>query len=185
MINHRIFAKGEITHALLSSNSNPNILIPVKAVIKDVKYHDVNPQYLIKVTKFYDTISFLKKYLFNMAFENKIGRRSRKLKLDIESIESVDDLLEVFNSEDEVKFYFVVDSIMCTKLKTEMIDLFSRIQDHLIERGFRESREKMIRTFYKGKYKLDSVNEYNVRLKRFLNDKFKSDDDFQRFTKKI
>ena len=54
MINHRIFAKGEITHALLSSNSNPNILIPIKAVIKDVKYNEINPQYLIKVTKFYD-----------------------------------------------------------------------------------------------------------------------------------
>ena len=185
MINHRIFAKGEITHALLSSNSNPNILIPVKAVIKDVKYDDINPQYLIKVTKFYDTISFLKKYLFNMAFENKIGRRSRKLKLEAESIETVDDLIEVFNSEDEIKFYFVVDSIMCVKLKAEMIDLFSRIQDHLIERGLRESREKMIRTFYRGKYKLDSVNEFNVRLKRFLSDKFRSGDDFQKFTKKL
>tara|TARA_R110001592_G_scaffold62377_2_gene190858 strand:- start:8808 stop:9362 length:555 start_codon:yes stop_codon:yes gene_type:complete len=184
MINHRIFAKGEITHALLSSNSNPNILIPVKAIIKDVKYDDINPQYLIKVTKFYDTISFLKKHLFNMAFENKIGRRSRKLKLN-EEIESVDDLIEVFNNEDEVKFYFVVDSIMCVKLKSGMIDLFSSIQDHLIERGFRESREKMIRTFYKGKYKLDSVGEFNIRLKRFLNDKFKSGDDFQKFTKKL
>ena len=185
MINHRIFAKGEITHALLSSNSNPNILIPVKAIIKDIKYDEINPQYLIKVTKLYDTISFLKKYLFNMAFENKIGRRSRKLKLNSESIESIDDLLEIFNSEDEIKFYFVVDSMMCVKLKTEMVELFSRIQDHLIEIGFRESREKMIRTFYKGKYKLDSKYEFNIRLKRFLNDKFKSDDDFQKFTKKL
>jgi len=185
MINHRIFAKGEITHALLSSNSNPNILIPVKGVIKDVKYNEINPQYLIKVTKFYDTISFLKKYLFNMAFENKIGRRSRKLKLNAEDINSMEDLLEVFNSEDESKYYFIVDSIMCVKLKADMVDLFSRIQDHLIERGFRESREKMIRTFYKGKYKLDSVNEFNVRLKRFLSDKFKSNDDFQKFTKKL
>lgn len=184
MINHRIFAKGEITHALLSSNSNPNILIPVKAIIKDVKYDDINPQYLIKVTKFYDTISFLKTHLFNMAFENKIGRRSRKLKLNNE-IESVDDLIEMFNNGDEIKYYFVVDSIMCVKLKSGMIDLFSSIQDHLIERGFRESREKMIRTFYKGKYTLDSINEFNIRLKRFLNDKFRSADDFQKFTKKL
>ena len=79
MINHRIFAKGEITHALLSSNSNPNILIPIKAVIKDVKYDDINPQYLIKVTKFYDTISFLKKYLFLVFFCSSIPANTKRI----------------------------------------------------------------------------------------------------------
>ena len=60
MIKARLFVKGETIYALLSSYSHPNILIPVKAIVKDVKYDEINPVYLIKVVKFYDNILFLK-----------------------------------------------------------------------------------------------------------------------------
>jgi len=77
MINHRLFVKGEEIYVLLTSYSHPNILIPIKAVVKDVKYDDVNPQYIVKAIKFYDNIFFLKKYLFFMGFSNKFNKRAR------------------------------------------------------------------------------------------------------------
>ena len=55
MIKHRLFVKGENAYTLLISHSHPNILIPVKVVIKDVKYDEVNPEYLVKIIKFYDS----------------------------------------------------------------------------------------------------------------------------------
>ena len=63
MIKHKIFTKGELIQALISTTQAPNVLIPVRAMIHDVKFNDVNPQYQIKIRKFYDQINFLKRYL--------------------------------------------------------------------------------------------------------------------------
>mgnify|MGYP000706873360 CR=1 FL=1 len=63
MINHKLFAKGEKIHALISTTQQPNVLFPVRAIIYDVKFDDINPRYQIKVIKFYDQIYFLKKNL--------------------------------------------------------------------------------------------------------------------------
>lgn len=92
MIKQRLFVKGETIHALISSYSHPNVLIPVKAIVKDVKYDEINPVYLIKVEKFYDNILFLKKYLFDMTFASKIGKRPRRLKIDSQKIRNQRDL---------------------------------------------------------------------------------------------
>ena len=63
MIKHKLFSKGDQIHALISTTQQPNLLIPVRATIYDVKFDDVNPQYQIRVKKFYDPIYFLKKNL--------------------------------------------------------------------------------------------------------------------------
>ena len=44
---------------------------------KDVKFDESNPQYLVKIIKFYDNTHFIKNYFMNMPFKNKIGQRSR------------------------------------------------------------------------------------------------------------
>ncbi len=59
MIKHRIFSKGERCHVLITSFTHPDILIPVKAIIKDTKWDPINPLYLIKIVKFYDSMTFL------------------------------------------------------------------------------------------------------------------------------
>lgn len=180
MIKQRLFIKGETIHALLSSYSHPNILIPVKAIVKDVKYDEINPVYLIKVEKFYDNILFLKKYLFDMTFMNKIGRRPRRLKIDPQKVRNQKDLEELFNSSEQESYYLVVDSIMCTKLKGDMVSLFNKIQNHLIEKNFRECREYTTRIFYSGHYRLTGDAEYNARLKKFIGDKVEMN--FEKFT---
>ena len=62
MIKHKIFTKGEYVQALISTTQNPNVLIPVRGLIYDVKFDDVNPRYQIRIKKFYDNIVFLKAY---------------------------------------------------------------------------------------------------------------------------
>ena len=57
MIKHRLFSKGDQIHALISTTQQPNLLIPVRATIYDVKFDDVNPQYQIRVKKLIDAVS--------------------------------------------------------------------------------------------------------------------------------
>ena len=40
MIKHKLIDKGSVAHALLSSVHEPNVLIPVKVTIKDIKFDD-------------------------------------------------------------------------------------------------------------------------------------------------
>ena len=54
MIKHKLFSKGEQVQALISTTQQPNVLIPVRATIYDVKFDDTNPQYQIRIKKFYD-----------------------------------------------------------------------------------------------------------------------------------
>jgi len=172
MIKHRLFVKGEKIFALLSSNSHPNILIPVKAVVKDVRYDEVNPKYLLKVINFYDNILFLKKFLFQMSFSNSFDKRARNIPIDSNKIKNKEDLLELLTeSENESKYYFVVDSIMTKKYRGELFELFNKIQDHLIEKKFRECRDYMTRIKYTGTYKLTGDAEFETRLKNFVGDK--------------
>jgi DNA mismatch repair ATPase MutS len=174
MITHRLFPKGEQLHALLSSNVNPNILIPVKGLVKEIKFDDINPQYLIKITHFYDTMKYLEKYFFNMRFSNGIGKKPRHLKLDFKDFKDTSELLERMNQLDEKNFYVVVDSIMCTKFMGDMAILFNKLQDHLIEIKLREIREMSIRAFYKGRYEVDSYGNFNIRLRKFIGDKIEA-----------
>jgi len=174
MINHRLFVKGEQIHALLTSYSHPNILIPVKAVVRDVKYNDVNPQYIIRVTEFFDNIAFLKKYLLNMSFSNTFDKRARKLNINKSKIKTREDLLELVSDESQKQYFFVVDSIMTKKYRGEIFELFNKIQDHLIERNLRECREYMTRTKYTGTYKMTGNAEFDARLKKFIGDKIEN-----------
>ncbi len=52
MIKHRMFGRGEKIYALLSSYTDPNLLIPIECIIKDIKIDEINPQYLIKIIRF-------------------------------------------------------------------------------------------------------------------------------------
>lgn len=168
MIEHRLFVKGEQMYALLSSHSNPNILIPVKAIVKDVKYNEINPQYQIKILKFLDTVSFLKKYLVDCSFATRFDKRARKISIEMDEIKTKEDFEGHLN---EKGFLFIVDSIMTKKYKGEIIDLFNKVQDYLVEVKLKELRTHMTRVKYTGKYKFTGEAEFNARLKKFIGDR--------------
>ena len=84
MIKHKIFTKGEYVQALISTTQNPNVLIPIRGLIYDVKFDDVNPRYQLRIKKFYDNIVFLKANLFGGRFIRDFeGKDWKDLNLNI------------------------------------------------------------------------------------------------------
>ena len=68
MIKSEILDKRSICHALISSTRNPEIIIPVKAVIDDVFFDENIPTYILRIIKVYDNIHFLKEFLYNTPY---------------------------------------------------------------------------------------------------------------------
>lgn len=175
MRKHRIFNKGEQIHCLLSSFNHPNILIPVKGIIKDYQWDEVNLRYLIKITKFYDSLPFLKKYLFDMNFYHSYEMKPKRFKLKDNEFKSVKEIEEAISGIDSDRYYLVVDSIMTTKTKVDLEKLFNKIQHFLISRHFKDLKELMTRTFYRDTMRLDSHKDFESRLYHFIGDLFEKD----------
>lgn len=183
MIKHKVFHKGEIVHCLLSSFNHPNILIPCKGVIKDIKWDLNNPTYLIKIRFFYDSLYFLKEYFFDMNFSNTFERKMKRMPLKKDDFKTIKELQDRLNqADDEKRFYVLTDSIMCTKTKANLKDLFINIQHFLISKKLKELKELSTRSFYNGVFKLNSGGEFDKRLYKFIGDKFESKgEDFNNF----
>ena len=124
MIKHQLFSKGDQIHALISTTQQPNLLIPVRATIYDVKFDDVNPQYQIRVKKFYDQVYFLKKNLFGgrfiKDFEGLPGSgRNQEVNMLRDTIDSV---LELVAQDPEIleEQEFLSDFIRALAMKKAM-----------------------------------------------------------------
>lgn len=177
MINHKLFLKGENVYTLLISHSHPNILIPVKGIIKDVKYDEINPEYLIKIVKFYDSADFLRMYFSKMSYVQTFNEKPRRLKWSEDNrLVSHDDFFRDINGPKERRFMVVVDSIMTVKNLEDMLDLFNKVEDHVIEKTIKILKHHITRTSYRGKYKIPSFGEFNIRLRKFIGDKITDDD---------
>ena len=181
MIEHELIQKESIAHSILSSVSHPNILIPVKVVVKNIKYHQENPKYLVKIIKFYENISFLKDSFMNMSFINGFDKRAKPFIFNRDKIKTIDEF-ELIISEGEERYYIVVDSIMTWKYKNDMQKMFNKLQYYLIIRNLRDLRDNSTRSFYTGNLKIETKNEFNVRLKNMIGDKlFKTEKDYKDF----
>lgn len=170
---HRIFNKGDKIHGLLSSQSKPDILFPVKGIIMDTKWDPINPKYRVKVIKFYDSIHFLKKHFFEVNFSRSFTTKVGPLPLKRDDYNTPESLVDRLNDKDAERFYFTMDSVMCVKTKPDLQELFERIQFYLISKKFKEIRELSTRSFSKGPLSLDTKNEFDIRFKQFWSDKFK------------
>lgn len=172
----KTFYKGESIHCLISSYVNPNVFIPVRGIVKDVKWDSVNPLYKIKIVKFYENISFLRKHLFEMNFYHDFDKRTRPFRIKREECPTVKDLEQRLNEQDESRFYIVVDGVMSVKTKADLQSLFGKVQYFLIARNFKQIKEFSTRSFYKGEFKFDGEGEFKVRLANFLRDKYPPND---------
>lgn len=170
MINHKLFVKNEKVHALITSTSEPNILIPAKVKIIDVKYDNVNPEYLIEVIKFYDNINFLKRYFLNMPFRQTFHYKSRNFIIDQKKIKTK---LQLYNLIKERRLRIIIDSIMTVKYEGQMFSLFNKIQNHIIEKNLREIRDISTRPRYNGVYRIKTKEEFKKRTINFIGDKIK------------
>jgi len=182
MHKYRIYIKGDQIHALLSSYNHPNTLIPVKAIVKDMKWDASNPKYKIKILKFYDSLQFLKKYLFNMNFHYDYTNKARKFRLKDSDFESVKEIEDALKGPDEQRFYLVVESVMCSRTKIDLKILFKKIHRFLISIKLKEIREISLRPFYDDEFRLYTKKEFKKRLYHYIGDNFeKTGEDFNRY----
>lgn len=175
MIRHRLFSKGETVYALLSNFRHPNILFPVQTVIYDVKFDSDMPQYMLKINKFYDDISFLKRYLFGLTFRGDFKEKQTKINLKRGLYPKVEDLERVFTDKWE-SYLIVVDSVYCVKTQGELKELFNSLQDHFVEKNIKDLYELTNRSYYsKGQYYYHARGEFEASLKKFLGERAKSE----------
>jgi hypothetical protein len=173
MKTHRIFNKGQTVYCLLASHTNPNILLPVKGTILDSKWDPVNPLYQIRIVKFYDNMKFLKQHFFDMNFRHVFENRARKMILKADDFKTARVLEARLNDIDRERFYVVIESVMCTKTKIGLSELFEKVQFYMISKNLKEIRDISIRPFFKGPLSLDSAKEFDTRYKISWSDKFK------------
>lgn len=173
MIKHKLFSKGEWCHALISTKQEPNVLIPVRAMIYDVKFDDINPKYQIKIKKFYDSIDFLKKHLFGGRFDKDFEGKQTRINIQRSGYSKVSQLEDnVFNGDKWQQYLIVVDSVFCVKTKPEQQALFNKIHEFQIETGIKELFELTNRSTYNGGFKFNSKGEYQKALQKFLGDRY-------------
>lgn len=180
MIKHKIFSKGEYVQALISTTQQPNVLIPVRGLIYDVKFDDFNPQYQIRIKKFYDNMYFLKQNLFGGRFIRDFEGADTRINAKRTNYKNVEQLEnELLNGENWKKYLIVVDSVFCVKTLGEQQDLFNNLQTFLIESKIKEIFELSNRYPYrkwKGEFAYDSKGEFEASLKKFLGERLPKDE---------
>jgi hypothetical protein len=173
MIHHRIFPKGEYCHALISSKANPNILFQVRGLIYDVSMDPYNPQYLIKIIRFYDDINFIKRHFIGHKFQRDFIGHDTTWTFNRNMFNTREDFEQhIQNQKNPNRYMIVADSVMCTKTLTESTKLYNTIESFMVEKSIRDIYDAVTRTQYrKGKYAFSNRDEFRFALKRFLKDK--------------
>lgn len=180
MIHHRLFPKGEYCHALISSRSNPNVLFQVRGLIYDVKMDEFNPQYRIKIIRFYDDINFLKQNLFGHKFQRDFKNRDAYFRFKRDNFDTREEFEQhITNHKSWDKYTVVADSIMCTKTEADSTQMLNQVNTFLIEKHIKEIYEIASRTTYrKGDLYFRNKEEFKLAVKRFLKDKMEVTDDW-------
>ena len=115
MIKSNLFDKKSLCHALLQSSSEPEILIPVKAIIEDIKLNEDTPLYLVRVIKFYDNIDFLKWGFYDSSFRTSFNLKiSRPLKIP-KKINNIAQMEQWLGSESNYRFCVESNLVFKTK----------------------------------------------------------------------
>jgi len=182
MIKHKLFAKGEYVQALISTTQQPNVLIPVRGIIYDVKFDDINPQYQIRVKKFYDSIYFIKQNIFGGRFFHDFEGHDTRINAKRTNYKNTEQLVEeLFDGDNWKKYLIVVDSVFCVKTFEEQQILFNNLQSFMIEQKIKEIYEMSTRLPYQrasGDFAYESKGEFITALKKFLGDRIPPDEEW-------
>ena len=117
-------------------------------------------------------MKFLKQHFFDMNFRHVFENRARKMTLKSEDYKTAKVLEDRLNDKDRERFYVVIESVMCTKTKVGLSELFERVQFYMISKNLKEIRDISSRPFFKGPLSIDSVKEFDMRYKMSWKDKF-------------
>jgi len=172
MPKHRIFDKGKNVYAIVMAYNMPNIHLPVRCTIMDTSWDPVNPKYIIKITKFYDSWAFIGRSFFNMQFSKSLQERARPMYLEPGDFKSLAELEAVLNGPNAERYYIQVDSVMCFGTLREMKEKFSMLQLYLISKNLKQIKESTGRSLYSGPMKTDSSKEFKIRMNKAWRDTF-------------
>lgn len=175
MITSNILDKKSICHGFISSTSKPDVLIPFKGIIEDIQFHENFPRYSIRIIKFYDNIYFLKEFLMDGFYQQKFEGKPKSITIP-SAIKTVPDLESWI-----VSCRFIVESNFVVKTKNEMVEIFTKLQEYLIAKAYREIQQFSVRSLLESPLKLESKVELKARIKRMYGDKFKSVEDLDSF----
>jgi hypothetical protein len=178
MIKHRLFNKNELVYTYMISTNDPFLMIPVKGRITDVRYDELNPRYRIKILKFYDHFTYLKKTLPHVRIQSRFNDKPRMLKFGDDIINKYEiktvAALEAWIGKSSSN-YIIIDSLFCFKKRHEMELYFDKFMNHFIEINMQNLKRLMVRSPYKGTYKIESPGNFKIRLERFIGDKVVKD----------
>lgn len=178
MIRHKLFSKGEHVHVLIYNNRYENIVFPVRAIIHDIEFDEKMPRYQVKITKFYDDIHFLKRYMFDMKFDRNFDGAKTSFRMSRNNIGDIKDLQNHI-ARDWEKYLIVVDSVMCVRTYKEIDELYCSIQDFFIERTIKNLYELTNRNSYRhGNYYYESKGVFAVHIKKFLGERAGDSEDY-------
>jgi hypothetical protein len=182
MIKAQILNKKSVCHALLTSSSDPETMIPVKGIVEDVFFEEDIPIYLIRVIKFYDNINFLKTSFIGKPFLTNYRGKPKPIAIpkEIHTLNGIENWLG-----EKSKYRFCVESNLVVRSKIEMLELFNKIQEYLILQKLRAIKKIVLRTPYVGELRLNSSEEFNNRIRRAFADKFASEGEAKSFTETI
>jgi hypothetical protein len=182
MNKHVLIPKGEHIQALISTTQQPNLLIPVRAIVYDIKYDEVSPQYQIRIKRFYDNIQFLKQNLLGGRFIRDFEGGETRINAMRATYKSVDELTDnLFNGANWKKYLVVVDSVFCTKTLDEQMKLFNNLQTFMIELKLKEIYQLAMRPPYRqhgGEYAFSSKDEFKSAVSAFLGDRMPKDSEW-------
>jgi hypothetical protein len=183
----RIFNIGDKVNTLISSYVKPDVLLPVKGTIMDVKWDPINPKYLIKIEKFYDMYGYVKRNYLNMYISNNVNDLGsiNKMHSKESSIKSFKDIYDLINTDKEGKYYVMVYAVMTVKTYGDIVKLMDKLQFFFISEKLKLLREYMTRSIYKGQFKLDSGLDFDARLRKFFEGKFDSVEEMNFYIKSL
>jgi hypothetical protein len=169
MIKTEILDKKSICHALISSTSDPEVIIPIKAVIEDVHFHENIPYYSLRIIKFYDNIDFLRVNFFDKPFVTSYKSQPKPIKIPnkIRNTEELDTWMG-----DNSKYRFFVESNLVVKTKNEMMELFNKIEEYILCKSLKRAKSIVLRYPYKGPIRMSTKTEWAFRLERAFSDLF-------------
>lgn len=169
---HRIFDKGKSVWAIVMAYNMPHIHLPVKCTIMDTSWDPVNPKYVVKIIKFYDTWTFVSKHFFDMTFSKSLQERPRPMYLEPADYKSMEELECMLSGANAERYYVVIDSVMCFGSLGEMKDRFNKLQLYIISKNLKQIRESTSRSIYSGPMKTDSGREFKARMNKAWRDTF-------------
>ncbi|WP_296864362.1 hypothetical protein [uncultured Methanobrevibacter sp.] len=159
---------GDNVYCILTTHSNPNIIIPIKAKITDVQWDAVNPLYKIRVTKFFENLQYLEENFINSGYRTSF--ESAKIKRPVMSTvvyKTVEEFTAIINKDNE----FVVDGTLCVRTQEQLSELFETIEFYIISTYLRDLKSHVTRSFLDGPFKMTKL-DFNNKFKECMESKF-------------